>query len=264
MTSVKQKKKLKIRVISSSPLPISLLGMRPEEPDPLIKVFFFFSFSFCSLFFKKQKTKSVFSLLVSSCNQMWKMSLGKWSLVEQKKVFLICCFFLLFLKFPLFKGIFAGRIVVETNSMVDPVLYIPYSGRVMHGSLKFSVANTTFFTPGSSLVKKQKIYSLFGPYPKQDLAGFAQRAGEVAQQSGHLQITQLQELTNCFRVPITLYSAFVDDPRFSVLNFEPGITIQPNATYAVKEKHDLRFVLISVKRVFLFNIAVLLIQPFLV
>ena len=60
----------------------------------------------------------------------------------------------------LFAGIFSGRIVVETNSMVDPVLYIPYSGRVMHGSLKFSVANTTFFTPGSSLVRKRKKKSL--------------------------------------------------------------------------------------------------------
>ncbi len=155
MTSLKQKKRLKIRVISSSPLPIALLGMRPEDPDPLVKVIEFLR----SMFFFNQGIKSVFFLRDSSCNHMLRLSLVKLSSVVQKKVtkreskgsvFVV----------KWFAGIFSGRIVVETNSMVDPVLYIPYSGRVMHGSLKFSVANTTFFTPGSSLVRKRKKKSL--------------------------------------------------------------------------------------------------------
>lgn len=47
---------------------------------------------------------------------------------------------------------------------------------------------------------------------------------------GELKIVQHQELTNSFRVPVTLYSAAIDDPRFTVLGFEPGMTIAPNAT----------------------------------
>ncbi len=46
-----------------------------------------------------------------------------------------------------------------------------------------------------------------------------------------LTIVQGQELTNSFPTPVTLYSAHVDDARFSVLNFVPGTTLAPNASY---------------------------------
>ena len=62
------------------------------------------------------------------------------------------------------------------------------------------------------------------------------RAGESSHLGGQLQIVQVQELTNCFRVPVTLYSASVDDPRFSIHHFEAGVTIQPNATYTVRRR----------------------------
>ena len=54
---------------------------------------------------------------------------------------------------------------------------------------------------------------------------------DVSDHTGELLITQTQELTNAFRVPITLYSASMDDPRFSVIDFQPGVKIEPNETY---------------------------------
>jgi hypothetical protein len=35
--------------------------------------------------------------------------------------------------------VFGGRIVIETTSAIDPVVYLAYSARVLHGSLKVCV-----------------------------------------------------------------------------------------------------------------------------
>lgn len=178
LTNARQRKRLRLKVINSSPLPVALLSMRPEEPESLLK---------CD--FKAGQT------IAPGTEQ----SLGEVEFRGTKE------------------GVFSGRIVVETSSPIDAVLFVPYTARVMHGSLKFSVANTTFFTPGSSLELQNIVRAVDG-------------AGAAAGQ-GELQIVQSQELTNSFRVPITLYSASIDDPRFTIVKFEPGVTIPPNGTY---------------------------------
>ena len=133
------------------------------------------------------------------------------------------------------EGVFSGRIVLETSDKIDPILYVPYSARVIHGSLKFSVSNTTFYTPGSmskglrAAVSSLDAGAAVMPHSEGDVvSGEAETDHDGA---GEIVITQTQELTNSFHIPITLFAVALDDPRFTVLNFEPGVTIAPNATY---------------------------------
>ncbi|KAL6067249.1 hypothetical protein QOT17_009046 [Balamuthia mandrillaris] len=97
------------------------------------------------------------------------------------------------------EGQFTGKLLLRTNDTnpANARMEIPYKARVLHGSLGYHPLNTTF-----SVGKPP-----FEP------------------------VVQSLVFTNKFSVPLVFYSAEIEDPNFEVVNFRPGTTAQPGASW---------------------------------
>ncbi|KAK3278976.1 hypothetical protein CYMTET_13119 [Cymbomonas tetramitiformis] len=94
------------------------------------------------------------------------------------------------------QGRVASKLLLRTNdtTVMNGRVEIPFKARVLHGSLGFPTANTTFEARGPP----------FTP------------------------VVQHLRLTNYFSVPLVFYSAKVNDRNFEVLEFSSGVTVGPS------------------------------------
>eukprot|EP00656_Telonema_subtile_P051304 TRINITY_DN6866_c0_g1_i4.p1 TRINITY_DN6866_c0_g1~~TRINITY_DN6866_c0_g1_i4.p1 ORF type:complete len:1313 (+),score=349.16 TRINITY_DN6866_c0_g1_i4:205-4143(+) len=99
------------------------------------------------------------------------------------------------------EGQFSGKLLVRLNNtnLANSRVEIPYRARVLHGSLGYSQANTTFPV---------------GPYPFEP-------------------VTKELYITNKFPLALVILAASVSDRNFTLLGFEPQVVIRPGHTMKV-------------------------------
>eukprot|EP01088_Endostelium_zonatum_P018590 TRINITY_DN601_c0_g1_i2.p1 TRINITY_DN601_c0_g1~~TRINITY_DN601_c0_g1_i2.p1 ORF type:complete len:1977 (-),score=611.23 TRINITY_DN601_c0_g1_i2:44-5974(-) len=117
------------------------------------------------------------------------------------------------------EGNFNGKLLLRTNDTnpANARMEVPYSARIIHGSLGYLPHNTTF------LVSK----SVMG-------IGSGTSANKDADKNNAKKIVPVVKsivFTNRFGYPLVFYGAEIEDGNFDVLSFTPGRVVQPGQAF---------------------------------